>query len=137
MGNVLNSLFPQRSRSENMIRKYDTIFQIVFNLVYSCRKHMSISQDIHDKCRSNQLVQILNKPGLCISHDELERIDFSLANGIMHSCVENKVPLPRAITSSSIIHGAMDNFDYNKNTLTGKGSSYDAIFWYFKIRKTQ
>ena len=93
---------------------------------------MSISQDIHDKCRSKQLVQILNKLGLCISYDELERIDCSLANGIMDSCVENKVPLPRTITSSSIIHGTMDNFDHNKNTLTGKGSSHDTILMVFQ-----
>ena len=112
-----NNLFPQRSRSENIIRKCDTIFQIVFNLVHNGRKnvplHIGISQSIHDKCRSKQLIQIFNKLGLCISYDELERIDCSLANEIMDSCVENKVPLPPTITSSSIIHGAMDNFDHN------------------------
>ena len=111
-----NSLFPQRSRSENMIRKCDTIFQIVFNLVHSCRKtvllQISISQAIHDKCRSKQLIRILNKLVLCIFYNELERTDCSLANEITDSCVENKVPLPRTITSSSIIHGAMDNFDH-------------------------
>ena len=60
-----NSLFPQRSRSGNMIRKCDTIFQIVFNLVHGCSKkvplHISISQGIHDKSRLKQLIQILNK----------------------------------------------------------------------------
>ena len=35
---LFNSLFPQRSRSESMIRKCDTILQIVFNLAHSCRK---------------------------------------------------------------------------------------------------
>ena len=94
----LTNLFPQRSRSENIIRKCDTIFQIVFNLVHNGRKnvplHIGISQSIHDKCRSKQLMQIFNKLGLCISYDELERIYCSLANEITDSCVENKVPLP-------------------------------------------
>ena len=91
-----HSLFSQRSRSENMIRKSETIFQIVFNLVHSCRKkvplHISISQGIRDKCRWERLIQILNKLRLCISYDGLERIDCSLANETMDSCVENKVP---------------------------------------------
>ena len=134
---IFNSLFPQRSRSENMIRKCDPIFQIVFNLVHSCRKkvplHISISQNIHGKCRSKQLIQILNKLGLCISYDELERIDCSLANEIIDSCIENKVPLPRTITSPSIIHGAIDKFDHNENSLTWKGSRHDLYLWYFKI----
>ena len=77
-----NNLFPQRSRYENLIRKCDT-FQIVFNLVHNCRKkvplNVSISQVIHDKCRSKQLIQILNNLGLCLSYDELERTDCSLA----------------------------------------------------------
>ena len=131
-----NSLFPQRSRYENLIRKCDTIFQIVFNLVHNCRRkvplHVSISQGIHDKCRSKQLIQILNKLGLCISYDELERIDCSLANEIMSYCIESKVPLPQTITSSSIIHGAVDNFDHNENTFTGKGSSHDTILMVFQ-----
>ena len=89
-----NNLFPQRSRSENIIRKCDTIFQIVFNLVHNGRKnvplHIGIWQSIHDKCRSKQLIQIFNILGLCISYDELERIDCSLANEIMDSCVKTK-----------------------------------------------
>ena len=133
-------MFPQRSRSENIIRKCDTIFQIVFNLVHNGRKnvplHIGISQSIHDKCRSKQLIQIFNKLGLCISYDELERIDCSLANEIMDSCVENKVSLPPTITSSSTIHGAMDNFDHNENTLSGKGSSHDTILMVFQNSDT-
>ena len=65
------SLFPQSIRSGNMIGKYEIIFQIVFNFAHSCRKklpvHNSISKGIHDKCRSKQLIQVLNKLGLCIS----------------------------------------------------------------------
>ena len=37
-----NNLFPQRSRSENIIRQCDTIFQIVFNLVHNCRKNVPL-----------------------------------------------------------------------------------------------
>ena len=62
-----------------------------------------------------------------MSYDELERIDCSLAKEIMDNCIESK-----AITSSSIIHGAVDNFDQNENTLNGKGSSHDTILMVFQ-----
>ena len=106
-----NNLFPQRIRYENLIRTCDTIFQIVFNLVHNCGKkdplNVSISQVIHDKCRSKTIE-------------------------IMDNCIESKVPLPRTITSSSIIHGAVDNFDHNENNLIGKGSSHDTILMVFQ-----
>ena len=50
----------------------------------------------------------------------------------MSYCIESKVPLPQTITSSSIIHGAVDNFDHNENTFTGKGSSHDTILMVFQ-----
>ena len=46
--------------------------------------------------------------------------------------LKTKFLLPRTITSSSIIHGAIDNFDHNENTLTGKGSSHDTIIIVFQ-----
>ena len=89
---LFNSLFPQCNRFEYMIRKCDTIFQIVFNLVHSCRNkvplHISISQGIHDKCRSKQLIQILNKLELCFNYDKLKIKRCPLANKIMNIRVE-------------------------------------------------
>ena len=89
-------------------------------------------KSIHEKCHLKQLIQILNRLGLCISYDELERIDFSLANEIVSGCMENKVPLSPTITSVSIIHGLMDSFDHNENTLPSKGSSHDTIVMVFQ-----
>ena len=43
-----------------------------------------------------------------------------------------KFPLPRTITSSAIIHGAMDNVGHNENTLAGKGLSHDTILMVFQ-----
>ena len=136
-----NSLFPQRNGSENMIRKGDTIFQIMFNLLHSCRKkisfRISIPSGIHDKCRLKQLIQILNTMGLCISYHELERIDCSLANEIIDSCVESKVSVPRTLTSSSIIHGAMNILIITKILLRTKAQATILCLWYFIIRKIQ
>ena len=37
------------------------------------------------------------------------------------------MPVPKNINSSSIIHGAMDNFDHEENTFSGIGESHDTI----------
>ena len=72
------------------------------DMVHDGRKkvplNIAILQSIHDKCHSEQFIQIFNRLALCISYDELERIDCSLANEIVNSCIENKVPLSLTIT---------------------------------------
>ena len=50
----------------------------------------------------------------------------------MSYCIESRVPLPQTITSSSIVHGAVDNFYHNENTFTGKVSSHDTILMVFQ-----
>ena len=109
-------------------------------MVHNGRKkvpiYIGISQSIHEEYRSKQLIQVFNRLGLCISYDELERIDSSLANEIVHSCIENKVPLSPTITSASIIEGALVNFNHNENTLSGKRSSNVTIFMVFQNSNT-
>ena len=76
---------------KTLIRKCDTIFQIVYNMVQDDRRkvplHIGNSQSIHDK-RSKQLIHVFNRLGLCISYNELERIDCSLASETINSCTE-------------------------------------------------
>ena len=73
--------------------------------------HTFIAQSIHDTCKSKKLIQIMNRLGLCIC---------------------NRVPIPKNITSSSIIHGATDNFDHEENTSSGIGGSHDTILMLFQ-----
>ena len=94
--------------------------------------HVSLAQSIHDKCRSKQLVQILNNLGMCVSYDEMLRMDYNLVDRLIRSCGENKVPLPESITSTSTISASMDNFDHIKNSKSGKDSSRDTAMKLFQ-----
>ena len=42
----------------------------------------------HDKCRSKQLMQILNNLGICVSYEEMLRMDYNLVDRLIHSCGE-------------------------------------------------
>ena len=43
-----------------------------------------------------------------------------------------RVPVPENINCSSIIHGAMNNFDHEENTSSGIGGSHDIILVLFQ-----
>ena len=131
-----DSMFPYQSKSENIIRKCDTIFQIIYYLVHNGKKktpfHLSLCESIHDTCRSKELITIMNILDLCMSYDELDRIDIGLATQSIESARENRVPVPENIENSIVIHGAMDNFDNEESTQSGIGSSHDTILMFFQ-----
>ena len=94
-------------------------------------------QSINDKCRSKQLIQMFNKLKVCISHDDLEGIDCSLANEIVISCIENKVPHPPTVTSScySRCYGHLQFT--TKIHFRGKVEVAMLQVWYFRILTLQ
>ena len=73
----------------------------------------------------------MNRLGISISYDELERIDFTLANRLLNRLGEHRVPISNSI-KKGLLHGAMDNFDHIKDTKSGKGSSHDTILMVFQ-----
>ena len=131
-----DTMFPNRQSSEQIKRKCDTIFQIAFNMIHSGQKktpmYTAIAQSIHDTCKSKKLIQIMNRLGVCISYDDLERIDIDIAKRTIDLAGSNRVPVPLNVTPSSIIHGATDNFDHEENTSSGIGGSHDTILMLFQ-----
>ena len=57
---------------------------------------------------------------------------MDLAEQIIATAGNNRVPIPAVLESSTPLNGAMDNFDRNENTLTGTGSTHDTILVLFQ-----
>ena len=74
----------------------------------------------------------MNRLGLCISHDELERIDTGLATRTIQLAGNKGVPVPKAIDNSAIILGAVDKYDTEEGTSSGIASSHDTILVLFQ-----
>ena len=131
-----DTLLPSHSSSEHVTRKCDTIFHIAYTLFHDGRRktpmHVSIAQAIHEVSRSKTVIKILNRLGLCMSYDELERQDHSLVSRTIARGDGHRVPLPPVISSSDIIHGAMDNFDHEEATQSGIGGSHDTVLVIFQ-----
>ena len=91
-------MFPFRKKSVNLQRKSDSLFQIIHNIIHNSTKrnpfHVSLAQMIHNISRSKLLIETMNKLGLCISYDELERIDYGLAKRIIDAAESNRTPVP-------------------------------------------
>ena len=107
-----NTLFDYRKKSVHIQRKCDNVFQIIFNIVHNGQKktpvHVSLSETVHDIYRSKELIQILNRMGLCMSYNEVERLDNNLAlrtikNSWCTSC--SSAPIYSAWSSYSMCHG--------------------------------
>ena len=88
--------------------------------------HVSLAEFFHDDFRVKLVIEILKKIGLCISYDELQRIDFGLMKRIINAAGSNRVPV------SLFIHGAMDNFEHTEVTSSGIGGSHDTILMLFQ-----
>ena len=129
-------MFPTRRSSVAMKRKCEVVFQIVFNLIHNGQRktllYTVISRSIRDTCKSKSLIQMFNRLRLYISCDDPERVDISITQEIISLVGPNRVPVPKNINSTSIIHDAMDNFDHDENTLSKIGGSHDTILVLFQ-----
>ena len=136
-----NALFPH-TKSKSIQRRCNIIFQIVHYMVHNGKKknplHVSLAELFHDESRSKLIIDILNKLGLCISYEEVRRVDFGLANRIINAAGSHRVPVPLSIedgvVDDVVIHGAMDNFDDDEATSSGIGGSHDTILMLFQNR---
>ena len=129
-----DSMFPKRKNYDGLQRKCDAVFQIMYSLIQKKKTPLQvlIAETIHDASRSKKVITLLNRLGLSISYDEMMRIDTRLAERIIQEAGEFRVPVGPSIKSGFTIHGAMDNFDHEGGTLSGKFGSHDTILMLFQ-----
>ena len=94
--------------------------------------HIAVSETIHNICKSKKLIQIMNKLGLSMSYEEMERVDYALTHRIIKQAGNGRVPVSTSLCSANIIHGAMDNFDDEEDTNSGIKGSNDTVMVIFQ-----
>jgi len=129
---IFKELFPRRQESTQNQQKCDTIFQMVYNLLHNSSKvspqSVIISKTVHDLTRSKKLVEMFNHLGICVNYKSLLDIDIAAANRIIAEAGRNRVTVGPSIIPGSIIQGAMDKFDHEENTLSGR------FFFFFSFK---
>ena len=131
-----NTLFIYGKESVHIQRKCDNIFQMIFNMILNGQKktpmHVGLSETVHDIYHSKELIQIMNRVGLCQSYDEVEWLDSGLAQHTFEKAGAHHVPVPPSIEHGVLILGAMDNFDNEEKTKSGIGGSHNTILMLFQ-----
>ena len=116
--------------------KTDVVFRILhYNLTGGKEPtpfHIKVAEGVHSLTRSKQLVTALNHHGICVSYNTVKRFDVDLAERIITTAGNNRVPLPSVLEATSPLNGALDNFDRNESTLAGTGSTHDTILVLFQ-----
>lgn len=115
----------------------------VFNDIYftiterQTPKHIALAQSIHYLTRSKHLINILNKLGHCINYKALKNIDKEVTMSIVCEDMDKKLLIPKNIVrdSSLFLHGAIDNNDFNEETLSGKDSTHVTAMVIYQEKK--
>ena len=126
-------LFEEKNISQ---AKTDVVFQIIHYLMTGGKEptpfHIMVAEAIHSMTRSKELITALNHHGICASYNTIRRIDVDIAEQIIATANDNRVPIPPVLEATSPLNGAMDNFDRNESTLAGTASSHDTILVLFQ-----
>ena len=116
--------------------RIDVVFQILHCILTDGKEptpfHVMVAQGVHSLTRSKELVTTLSHHGVCVSYNTVKRIDVDLAEQIIATAGDNRVPLSTVLEETSPVNGALDNFDRNESTLAGTGSTHDTIFVLFQ-----
>ena len=116
--------------------RIDVVFQILHYILTDGKEptpfHVMVAQGVHSLTRSKKLVTTLSHHGVCVSYNTVKRIDVDLAEQIIATAGNNKVPLPTVLEETSPLNGALDNFDHNESTLAGTGSTHGTILVLFQ-----
>ena len=114
----------------------DVVFQILHYILTDGKEptpfHIMLAQEVHSLTRSKELVTALNQHGMCVSYKTVKKIDVDLAERIISTAGDNRLPLPNVLEATSPLNGALDNFDRNESTLAGTGSTHDTILVLFQ-----
>ncbi len=94
--------------------------------------HIMGAQAIHSMTRSKELITALSHHSICASYNTIRRIAVEMAEQIVTTSNDHRVPIPPVLEATSPLNGAMDNFDRNENTLAGIGSTHDTILVLFQ-----
>ena len=87
------------------------------------RLHIMNGLSVHCLPKSKGLIDILHRTGLSIS---CVRARTSLSLYTLYSCLD-RIPFPSHYDNSILTLGAIDNFDNNGTSISGKGGIYHTV----------
>ena len=112
---------------------------MMFYNVHNRRKktplHLMAAHNVCNKCKSRELITTLNRIGVCVSYNEVQRCRKNLAH---YSCIEGEndgVPITSHFVHENFTIAAFDNFDHaDRSSSSGLMSNHDTVMVLFQIK---
>ena len=82
---------------------------------------------IHQETRSKAMIQMFHGAGLAISYSSLLRLEASLARTVLSAGRRDGVFIPRRLEKGLLVHFAIDNIDFQEDTVDGKGTFHGTV----------
>ena len=121
------------------VTKIKSLYQMMFYSIHKGRNktplHVMTGHNIYDKCKSRELRTSLNRIGVCVSYNEIQRARTSLA---LYSFIQSKkenVPIPSHFDRTMFTIAAFDNFDHaDRSSSSGMLSNHDTVTVLFQTK---
>ncbi|KAG0711471.1 hypothetical protein GWK47_020548 [Chionoecetes opilio] len=82
---------------------------------------------IHQETRSKAMIKMFHGAGLAISYSSLLRLEASLARTVLSAGRRDGVFIPRRLEKGLLVHFAIDNIDFQEDTVDGKGTFHGTV----------
>ena len=84
--------------------------------------HMGLASSLHQATCSKELVNLFYQAGHVMSYREVIKLDTALAKKTLETMGDDSAVVPQNLIKGQFVHSSADNVDFNKYTLTGKGT---------------
>lgn len=138
----MQALFSAKNKklSENYNRRALSVFHDIYFTITEKQtpKHIALAQSVHHLTRSKHLINMLNKFGHTINYKALKTLDNEVSTSIVCEDINKNLIIPKNIVRdpSLFLHGAIDNNDFNEETLSGKDSTHVTAMVIYQEKKS-
>ena len=128
--------------TKRKVMKIKSLYQILYCNLHGGKEktplHLFTGHSVYKKCKSREVLTSLNKVGVTVSYNEVQRARNDLARFTYFQSKNDGVPIPSHFSKDEFTIGAFDNFDHSdRSSLSGKFSNHDTVMTLFQVKSEQ
>ena len=128
----------KKESNEDKITLPNFILQFTWQKGKNTTQFIFWPQCIYEKCKSREVLTSLNKVGVSLSYNEVQRARNNLGRFTYFQSKNEGVPVPSHFSIDVFTIGAFVNFDHsNRSSLSGKFSNHDTVMTLFQVKPEQ
>ena len=119
------------------VNKVKCLIQVIYYTITNGKKKTPFqvwtSVEIYNRCRSRELITIMNRMSLCLSYKAMRNHRTDLMKYAVLRSEGSGIPIPSHFSLEEFTIAAFDNFNHaDRNTLSGKSIANDTAIVLFQ-----